>query len=130
MGPALALVLQGAAVAAMIARAACRERDRAAWTAVSAAVATGGRRGGRRVVMYGDGPRPSPSLPDLFYTAFFPLLYGGAGLLMLRRAPRFQPSIWLDGVILATTVTALVGSLLVGPPGTLLYPVGGSVLVM
>src|SRR5690349_19347147 len=80
----LALLADSFAVAVVAVRAFRPGDDQAGWRAL--AVAMGMWTTGEliRVVLYLDGARPSPSLPDLFYLAFYPGAY--VGLIRMVRA--------------------------------------------
>jgi diguanylate cyclase (GGDEF)-like protein len=57
---------------------------------------------------------PSPSVADAGWLAFYPAAYAALGLLLRRRLTRFQPSLWLDGLVGALAVFSL-GSAIVLP---------------
>jgi two-component system, cell cycle response regulator len=58
---------------------------------------------------------PVPSLADVFYLAYFPLIYVGVILLMRDRVGGATKALWLDGITAALTVAAVACSLLLGP---------------
>jgi two-component system cell cycle response regulator len=58
---------------------------------------------------------PVPSLADLFYLAYFPLIYVGVVLLMRERVGGATRALWLDGITAALTVAAVACSLLLSP---------------
>ena len=58
---------------------------------------------------------PVPSLADLFYLAYFPLIYVGVVLLMRERVVGATRALWLDGITAALTVAAVACSLLISP---------------
>lgn len=62
-------------------------------------------------LVFGDsGTPPIPSLADLFYLLYYVGAAGGLVLLARARIDRFSASTWLDGGIVALTVTAAVAS--------------------
>ena len=61
---------------------------------------------------YGGTP-PFPSVADVAYLVFYPLVYVGIVLLLRRRVSTFSPSLWLDGLMAATAAGALAASVLV-----------------
>ena len=61
---------------------------------------------------YGGDP-PFPSVADVAYLAFYPLLYVGIVLLLRRRLSTFSASLWLDGLMAATAAGALGAAVLV-----------------
>src|SRR5688572_7146371 len=92
------------AVAFMLWRASRTERDRVAWLLIGSAFALRVVGDWLRIFAYGTETRGYPSVPDIFYTLFYVVLYAGSGELMRARAPKFRPSIWLDGAIVSGTV--------------------------
>ena len=58
---------------------------------------------------------PVPSLADVFYLAYFPLIYVGVVLLMRERVGGATRALWLDGITAALTVAAVACSLLLSP---------------
>jgi len=89
---------------------------------------------------YGGNP-PFPSVADVGYLAFYPLLYVGIVLLLRRRVSTFSANLWLDGFIAATAAGALGASVLLevvvnsthGSPLVVLtnmaYPIGDVLLL-
>jgi two-component system cell cycle response regulator len=61
---------------------------------------------------YGGNP-PFPSLADVGYLTFYPLLYIGIVLLLRRRVSTFSASLWLDGLVAAAAAGALAASVFV-----------------
>jgi diguanylate cyclase (GGDEF)-like protein len=49
----------------------------------------------------------SPSLPDIFYVAFFPLAYVALVRMVRRESSRLVPATWLDGAVAGLGVAAL-----------------------
>jgi diguanylate cyclase (GGDEF)-like protein len=72
-------------------------------------------------------PAPWPSVADGFYIAFYPLAYATIGLLFRGRLSRFQVSMWLDGLVSALAVTAVVAALMFAP---IVAETGGDVLAV
>jgi diguanylate cyclase (GGDEF)-like protein len=85
---------------------------------------------------------PYPSPADLLWLSFYPLAYGAVLLLVRRRIPRLQASMWLDGLIgglgAAALAAALVFHTILDATGggvaavavTLTYPVADLLLLM
>ncbi len=55
---------------------------------------------------------PIPSLSDLGYLAFYPLLLAGIALLARARMERVRATVWLDGLITALALTAVAAEVL------------------
>jgi diguanylate cyclase (GGDEF)-like protein len=105
------------AAAALCWQAAARSpRERSAWRPVSLAL-----------VLYSVGEiisttilplydeQPYPSVADVFYLAYYPLIYVAVLRLVRARVPRFHTSMWLDGVIGALGGAAVAVAGLLGP---------------
>jgi two-component system, cell cycle response regulator len=79
------------------------ERERAAWTVISIAMACW---------IFGEvwyaafEPETYPSIADLGYIAFYPLLYVGIVLLLRSRARSIAGTLWLDGATAALAAGA------------------------
>lgn len=58
---------------------------------------------------------PIPSLADLGYLGFYPLTYAGLIMLLRARIGSFSAPQWLDGVIVGSTVAAVVAALALAP---------------
>ncbi len=58
-------------------------------------------------VVQGPGPDPFPSLADIGYLAFYPLVFAGMALLVRARLPRVPAATWIDGAIAALAMTML-----------------------
>jgi two-component system, cell cycle response regulator len=105
-----ALVLVGAALAA--ARALRRRDDRLAWALIALAIAC---YGAAEILYYallsGLESPPYPSVCDLLWLAFYPLSYTALVLMLRRRIPDFQPSLWLDGALAALAVAAVAAAI-------------------
>jgi diguanylate cyclase (GGDEF)-like protein len=85
-------------------------RERAAWTVITFALAcwTFGE------VWYAIfKPQTYPSMADLGYIAFYPLLYVGIVLLLRSRARTIGGTLWLDGVTAALAAAALGAAVIV-----------------
>jgi len=79
-------------------------RDRAAWTVITLAMAcwTFGE------IWYAAfKPENYPSMADVGYIAFYPLLYAGLVLLLRSRARSIGGTLWLDGATAALAAAAL-----------------------
>jgi two-component system cell cycle response regulator len=70
---------------------------------------------------------PSPSVADVLYLAFYPLMYAGLGLLVRARVHGVTAALWLDGLIAGLGLGALVAGLVLDP---VLNSTGGSVAVV
>ena len=89
-----------------LARAAFIRAERSAWFFIGAALLA---------TTCGDvlfdhvynGDPPFPSMADASYLAFYPACYLGIGLLLRSRVSRFSATIWLDGVMAASTAAAV-----------------------
>jgi two-component system, cell cycle response regulator len=84
-------------------------RERAAWTVITIAIAcwTFGE------VWYSAfKPESYPSMADLGYIAFYPLLYVGIVLLLRSRARSIGGMLWLDGATAAAAAAALGAAVL------------------
>ena len=57
------------------------------------------------------GPAPYPSPADVLWLSFYPLAYVALVLLVRRRIPRLQVSMWLDGLIGGLGAAALAAGL-------------------
>jgi two-component system, cell cycle response regulator len=85
-------------------------RDRAAWTVITIAMACW---------TFGElwyavfKPETYPSLADLGYIAFYPLLYAGIVLLLRSRARSIGGTLWLDGLTAALAAAALGAAVIV-----------------
>ncbi|HYM58844.1 MAG TPA: EAL domain-containing protein [Solirubrobacteraceae bacterium] len=97
-----------AAVALCGLRASLPGADRAAWTALTAALAawTVGNLYWTAVLYDLEAP-PFPSPADAGWLLFFPLAYLSLGLLLRTSVRRFHASMWLDGLVGALTAAGL-----------------------
>ncbi len=62
--------------------------------------------------LMGGGSPPTPSLADVFYLGFYPLLYVGLVLLVRRQAREVTSAMWLDGVVAGLGAAAVCASFL------------------
>ena len=100
------LMVGGALVC--LARAVLVREERAAWSLIGA---------GLLMWSFGDvywtaklsglQEPPIPSLSDLGYLAFYPLLLAGIALLARARMERIRATVWLDGLITALALTTV-----------------------
>jgi diguanylate cyclase (GGDEF)-like protein len=114
------------------------ERERTAWTIVTAALACWAFGEIWLVVVRPDG---YPSVADAAFLAFYPLLYVGLVLLLRERARLITGALWLDGVTASLAAATLGSAVLVevvlvttsGPLSTvvtnLAYPLGDVLLL-
>src|SRR3712207_2529986 len=58
---------------------------------------------------------PYPSVADLLFLAFYPLVYVAVVTLVRARVPRFHASMWLDGLIGAFGAAAVAIAVLLAP---------------
>ena len=86
------------------------EKERTAWTVITAAMACW---------TFGElwyaifEPETYPSMADLGYIAFYPLLYVGIVLLLRSRARTIAGTLWLDGITAAVAAAALGAAIIV-----------------
>ena len=99
------------ALAACVHRARRHGRERAAWVALSAAVASWSVAELVFDFAYGGNP-PYPSVADGFYLAFYPLCYVGLMLLVRSRLSGFRRALWFDGAMAAIASAALGAAVL------------------
>jgi two-component system, cell cycle response regulator len=86
------------------------KRERKAWTVVTVALASWTLGEIWASIFH---PTSYPSLADLGYIAFYPLLYVGIALLLRSRARSMGGTLWLDGATAALAAAALGAALLV-----------------
>jgi two-component system cell cycle response regulator len=86
------------------------KRERTAWTVVTIALASWTLGEIWASIFH---PTSYPSLADLGYIAFYPLLYVGIALLLRSRARSMGGTLWLDGATAALAAAALGAALLV-----------------
>jgi diguanylate cyclase (GGDEF)-like protein len=63
-----------------------------------------------RVVLYTMDTPPVPSPADVLWISFYLFAYAGIGLLIRERAGKMSVTVWIDGVIAALAVAALVAA--------------------
>jgi two-component system cell cycle response regulator len=114
------------------------ERERAAWVAITLALASWSF--GELWYAFAK-PESYPSLADAGFIGFYPLLYVGIVLLLRSRAKTISGTLWLDGLTAALAAAALGAAVLVelvlesteGSVATvvtnLAYPLGDVVLL-
>jgi two-component system, cell cycle response regulator len=103
----------GACALTCIARGALAREERLAWILIGCGLAawTAGdsywafHLSGRQAIEY-------PSIADAARLLLFPAAYAGIALLVRARVPRFDASLWLDGVIGALAVAAVGAAVL------------------
>ena len=135
-------LVEWAVVAACVARALHTRRNRGAWLALSAGLASYAAADMYWIVVLGDMENvPYPSLGDALYLGFYPAALVALALLGRDVVGRFAPSVWLDGLIGALGVAAVGGALVFpvvlaqtgGPASTVLtnlaYPLGDALLL-
>jgi diguanylate cyclase (GGDEF)-like protein len=71
----------------------------------------------------GGGTPPVPSLADLFWLGFYPIVYVALVLLMRRHIRKLGPSTWLDGAVAGLGAAAVCACFAFN---TILHSVGGS----
>ncbi|WP_158257163.1 putative bifunctional diguanylate cyclase/phosphodiesterase [Kineococcus xinjiangensis] len=119
-------IADAAIIAVLVVRGWVERRERAAWwclaTGLTAALAGS-------VAYYAyyqhQVPVSSPSLADVGWLAFYPLLYSGLLLLLRERSRDLPPSLWLDGLGAGLTATALASAYL---DGAAVHPAAGTVV--
>jgi diguanylate cyclase (GGDEF)-like protein len=60
-------------------------------------------------------PQTSPGPPDIFWVAFYPVVYLALGMRIRERLRRVHAAGWLDGALGATAAGALAAAVLFGP---------------
>jgi two-component system cell cycle response regulator len=93
------------------------------------------------VVLWNLDPIPIPSLSDVLWIVYYPIVYVAVAMLLRARIARFHASLWVDGALAALAVGALSAAVVFqsvlastgGDPlevGTnLAYPIGDLVLL-
>ena len=90
------------------ARALLVERNRSGWLALALGVALWAGGDTYYTHVFGNDPNPpAPSIADIGYLGFFPLVYAGFILLVRSRVPKLTPAVWLDGITAVLAVAAL-----------------------
>jgi two-component system, cell cycle response regulator len=135
------VVLVGSGVAC-VARGVTVRAERAAWLTMGAGV-VGWALGNvyYTAVLWDMDPIPIPSLSDVLWIAYYPIVYVAVAMLLRARIARFHASLWVDGALAALAVAALSAavvfqSVLEGTGGepievatNLAYPLGDLVLL-
>ncbi|NMN93783.1 diguanylate cyclase domain-containing protein [Antrihabitans stalactiti] len=101
------------AAALVAARAWLVSSERAAWSLVSAGMASSALGDVVLAVFVPEGQ--SPSIADPFYLAFYPVVYAGLALLLRSRLRRLPMAIWLDSVTAGLTLAAVAAAIAYGP---------------
>jgi diguanylate cyclase (GGDEF)-like protein len=118
-------VVLGAAVI-VLARAAVMPGERRAWLALGAGLllwAFGQTY--YSTVLYYASPAPFPSPSDALFLAFYPASYLALVLLLGTRVAQLDPLAWVDGLIGALAIAAIVAALIFPP---VVAALGGSAL--
>jgi two-component system, cell cycle response regulator len=99
------------AVAVLIAaaRAVLVERDRLAWSVIALSLASWSF---AELYFIAVEPEGYPSVSDVGWIAFYPLLYVGMVLLVRRRARSVAGALWLDGLTASVAAAALGAAVL------------------
>jgi two-component system cell cycle response regulator len=134
-------IVAGAAVSCF-ARALVSRHERPAWLLMAAGLTFNAAGEIYYSVAFGEsGTPPIPSVADLLYLLYYPMMYAGLILLVKDRIRAFRTSTILDGAIAATTTAAVVATIAfetivdgaAGGPWavatTLAYPIGDMVLL-
>ncbi len=59
------------------------------------------------VVLWDQDPIPVPSLSDVLWIVYYPIVYVAVAMLLRARIARFHASLWVDGALAALAVGAL-----------------------
>jgi two-component system cell cycle response regulator len=135
------VVLVGSGLACLV-RGLTVRAERAAWLTMGVGV-VGWALGNvyYTAVLWDMDPIPIPSLSDVLWIAYYPIVYVAVAMLLRARIARFHASLWVDGVLAALAVAALSAavvfeSVLEGTGGqpievatNLAYPLGDLVLL-
>ena len=135
------VVLVGSGVLCLV-RAAKVRAERAAWVTMGAAV-VGWALGNvyYTAVLWDLDPIPVPSVSDILWLVYYPVVYVAVAMLLRARIARFHASLWVDGALAALAVAALSAAIVfqsvVGTTGgrpivvatNLAYPLGDLILL-
>jgi two-component system, cell cycle response regulator len=135
-------VVSAAALSCLV-RGVLIRRERLAWLALGLGLSFNAAGEVYYTIAWGDsGTPPIPSVADLLYLLCYPAAYAGLVLLARARIERINASAWLDGMIAATTLAAVISSIAFAPilhsvshasaialATTMAYPVGDMVLL-
>jgi diguanylate cyclase (GGDEF)-like protein len=91
-----------------LARGALVRQERAAWIVAGVGV-VGWALGNVHytVVLWDMDPIPIPSLSDVLWLVYYPIVYVAVALLLRARVSRFHTALWVDGALAALAVGAL-----------------------
>ena len=135
------VVLVGSGLVCLVRAARVRE-ERAAWVVMGVGV-IGWALGNvwYTAVLWDKDPIPVPSLSDVLWIVYYPVVYVAVAMLLRARIARFHASLWLDGVLAALAVAALSAAVVfesvLGTTGgrplevatNLAYPLGDLILL-
>jgi diguanylate cyclase (GGDEF)-like protein len=96
-------------------RAARVEHDRTAWVCAGAAILCWALGLAYRDLVAADGAVPTFSLTDVFYLAFFPLMFASLSLQARGRSAGTPATTWLDGLTGALSIGAVASALAFDP---------------
>src|SRR4051812_30494887 len=127
---------------ACLARGITIRAERAAWLTMGVAV-VGWALGNvyYTAVLWNMDPIPIPSVSDVLWIVYYPVVYVAVAMLLRARIARFHASLWVDGALAALAVAALSAavvfqSVLAGTGGdpievatNLAYPLGDLILL-
>jgi two-component system, cell cycle response regulator len=101
------VVLVGSGAACLV-RGIRVRRERAAWLTMGAGV-IGWAVGNvwYTAVLWDMDPIPIPSLSDVLWLVYYPVVYVAVAMLLRARIARFHASLWVDGALAALSVAAL-----------------------
>jgi two-component system, cell cycle response regulator len=101
------VVLVGSGLACL-ARGAVVRAERTAWLLMGVGV-VGWALGNvwYTVVLWDQDPIPIPSLSDVLWIGYYPIVYVAVAMLLRARIARFHASLWVDGALAALAVGAL-----------------------
>lgn len=106
--------LTAGCAAVVLSRAALVATERPIWTSLGLGLAFNACGDISWSILTAAGPAGFPTVADAFYLLLYPALYVGLVLLLRERTRHFKVSAWLDGVIAACAIAALVAALVVG----------------